>query len=278
VKLAVAASLLLGLGLAVPAAVFFERGQDSSAEPFAGRLGPRPFVALDSSGNGHDGIIQGTPHVGLPGRSGTRAYAFGSPGSWIQVPSSEELNPGARDFLVSAWVNLDHVPTTAHSYDLMRKGVTYTVGGDYKLEIVTGGAVRCTVTDRSGVAGVATFMGPDLLDGHWHHVGCARTGSTVSVIIGDLVHTHEVVLGGVRNTMAVSLGSKYGWEDRTRGRLDDVSLQISSNPPRPHRLVDVEQALEELRSEEPVASWHFDERPSMTMDAGERPPVNEPQR
>lgn len=223
-----------------------------------------PFIAADSSGNGNDGIIEGDAVMGLPGRFGT-SYTFVNDGSWIQVPSVPEIDPGIRDFLVSVWVQFDEFPDPGETYDVVRKGVAYTAPGEFKLEVLPGGRVRCTATGSSGTAALTSIPAiPD--DEDWHQIGCARTGAFWSVLIDDTSQTRSVTLGAVSNTVPLAIGSKYGLEDRPPCRVDEVKLFIDqpSDDPLPTE-PDVPAAILALEQEDPAGWWSLDESaPSAT--------------
>ena len=216
-----------------------------------------PFVAADSSGNGNDGIIEGAAVTGLPGRYGT-SYTFVQRGSWIQVPSVPEINPGNRDFLVSAWVRFDEFPGPGETYDVVRKGIGYTSPGEFKLEVLPGGGVRCTANGTSGaevpVASVAVIP-----DDAWHRIGCARTGASWSVLIDDTLSTRAVALGEVANTVPLAIGSKYGLEDRPPGRVDNVKLVIAPYDDPTSTETNVPEAIRTLERESPAGWWRLDE-------------------
>ena len=219
----------------------------------------RTFLAEDSSGNGHHGLIQGSPGMGLPGRAGT-AFSFLKGRSWVHVPPKAALNPGSRDFLVSAWVHFDDVPGPDETYDIVRKGVSYTREGEFKLEIVDPGDVRCTVKDSVRREARAAIEEVDVSDGEWHYVACARIGARLVVVADDVVVAEAALLGSVSNTMPLAIGSKYGWEDQSDGRVDEVRLVISSNPADQRARVPSRPALREMQSMPASGMWHLDEQ------------------
>jgi Concanavalin A-like lectin/glucanases superfamily len=200
------------------------------------------LVAHDSSGNHHDGVIQGKPALGLPGHRGT-SYSFDLRGSWVEVPSTPALNPEKGDFSLSMWVNFGSAPHGMHTYDIVRKGLSYTRTGEYKLEIIHGGLVRCTTKDVDGDRARISARGHPVTDGQWHRVGCSRAGSRWTVHVDGWSATERDRLGEISNTMPLSIGSKYGLEDMPQGRADEVRLRIEGRT---------------------VGLWHLDERPAPT--------------
>lgn len=223
----------------------------------------RTLVARDSSGNENHGVIQGAPVLGVPGHQGT-AYSFGELGAWVQVQSNRTLNPGRRDFLFYAWVNFVEAPDQGETYDILRKGHSYTTSGEFKVEIIAGGRVRCSAKDASRRS--ANIIGSDLdvTDGQWHRIGCARTGSKWSVVVDDTVRSERTELGRVGNTLPLSIGSKYGREDLPQGRVDDVAIYIA--PRRPASGSGREPAprvrIDTITSRAPAGAWRLDEQPS----------------
>ena len=182
-------------------------------------------VAADGSGSGHDGVLHGGVVQGVAGHDGT-AYSFETPGSWVEVADSAGFNPGTSNFSVSAWVNLSKAPGDGVTYDIIRKGLTTTKTGEFKLEIVKGGKVRCTAKDSARLRGAITGPRTNIADGTWHHVGCARVGSSWRVTVDARVRSKTVAFGSIGNTRSLSIGSKYGQEDATPGRVDEVRFTI----------------------------------------------------
>lgn len=260
-KLTIVALALLALGLVLPAWLFLDVYNDAEAEAGAGNvesLTARSYTAEDSSGKDHHGVVQGSTLVGLEGYEG-KAYSFVRRGSWVLVFSRQDLNPGESDFVVSAWVNFADVPGVDETYDIVRKGVAYTPTGDFKLEIVDPGGVRCTVKDARRQEERVTTYDVDVSDGKWHHIACARTGSMVSVIADDFIESKKSHLGSVGNTMPLAIGSKYGWEDQSNGRVDEISLYISDGAASPDTPSEVRAAIASMREKEAAGIWHFDE-------------------
>jgi hypothetical protein len=218
---------------------------------------PRLLV-VDSSGHGNDGVSQGSPEVGVPGRTGT-AYAFDERGSWVQVASNDELDPGTRDFMVTGWVRLTENPQAGETIDVVRKGVSSTPTGDFKMEIIQGGRVRCTANDANDGAGYVTGPQIDLTDGKWHEIGCARTHFSWSVLVDATVTSKVYRFRSVGNSLPLSLGSKYGSEDGLHGgRLDDVTFYVAKLP----RALEDSPPRRQLRwlgNRRPVGLWHLDE-------------------
>ncbi|MGH3471985.1 MAG: LamG-like jellyroll fold domain-containing protein, partial [Nocardioidaceae bacterium] len=154
------------------------------------------------------------------------AYSFVPEGSWVEIPSSDSLNPGTRDFSFSAWIKVSQAPTADQTYDAVRKGLTTTKTGDFKFEMSKGGKVRCIAKDSARHA--ASVYGPvrNYADGSWHYFTCARTGSSWSITIDGITRSKLGSLGSISNGSALSIGSKYGDQDDVVGLLDEVQFTI----------------------------------------------------
>ena len=181
-------------------------------------------VAVDASGLGNDGVNHGAL-IGQPGHDGS-AYSFVPLGSWVEVRSSDNLNPGTRDFSFSVWLNVSKAPANGQTYDPIRKGLVTTKTGDFKLEMFNGGKLRCIAKDANRLA--ASIYGPanNFADGQWHHVTCARNGSNWSITVDASTRSKVVPFGSIGNNDSLSVGSKYGVEDDVIGRVDEVTFTI----------------------------------------------------
>ena len=219
------------------------------------------LVARDSSGNGHHAVIQGPVEMGRPGRYGS-SFSFDERDSWLMVPPSPELNPGDHDFLLSAWVSLGASPGPGETYDVIRKGISYTIPGEFKLEVLPQDRVRCTAKDDQERTARVTTSKVRVLDGRWHHLGCARTGPLWSVLVDDTVTSRWTSLGVIENEVPMAIGSKYGMEDRPAGRLDDVRLVVGRHYYEGGLEEDGVTRLEALQQEAPTARWRLDEAAS----------------
>ena len=199
------------------------------------------LVAHDSSGNHHNGVIQGQPVLGLSGHRGT-SYSFDLRGSWVEVPSTPALNPEKGDFSLSMWVNFGIAPHGMHTYDIVRKGLSYTRTGEYKLEIIHGGLVRCTTKDVDG-------DGPDQRTWTPRHRRAMAPGGLLTRR-QQLDRARRRVVGhragpprrDLEHDAAVDRLQIIGLEDMPQGRVDEVRLRIAGRT---------------------VGLWHLDEKPAL---------------
>lgn len=178
-------------------------------------------VMVDSSGNSNNGTLHNVT-AGASGKVGT-AYSFGGSAvkSYVEVPASPSLNPGAAKINISVWFNTTSLPTSG-DYDLVRKG-DYP-GQEYKIELLQGGIINCEFLGAS--AHVVLHGGSGLADGKWHHINCIAgpTGETLQ-LGGKAVASSATVVGSISNTVPVEIGAHPG-SDWYKGRLDEVQITV----------------------------------------------------
>jgi hypothetical protein len=178
----------------------------------------------DSSGNGYNGTLSNV-QTGASGFNGSKGYSFNGSTSKVIVPNGAGLNPGTKDLVVVAHVKFSAVP--ADDYDVVRKGLQSTSGGDWKIEIVnvSGAATaRCYLRGSSGSWQKTT--GPNLADGAWHTITCERHATSVQMSVDGTVWKKTKTIGTISNTAALSIGAKASGGDWMKGTIDEVSITI----------------------------------------------------
>jgi Concanavalin A-like lectin/glucanases superfamily len=172
---------------------------------------------------GDDGTLNAVD-VGLPGALGT-AYGFNGTSSYVSVPSSPALSPGAApmSFSMSILVTTPPPKGSTKDYDLLRKGVASTSGGMYKLEVRHSGLLACRYAGSAG--DVLVLSGRAVADGSWHSVTCARSGTGVSVTVDGTTWTKAGATGTISNSSRLVIGAKPG-SDYTKGTIDEVSVSV----------------------------------------------------
>jgi hypothetical protein len=202
------ATLTAALGLATgAAAITIGAGPAAAASSFGAQWNmnePSGTTMLDSSGNGNNGTMYNVTRT-------SAGYSFNGTTSKVVVPSSDSLNPGTSDFSYSVQVQTSRVPPSGTDYDLIRKGISSTAGGEYKLEIVYSngiGKAFCLVKDNSKVS--ATVKGTtNVTDGKVHTLTCQKTSTGVTLLVDNLApRTKAVSLGSVSNTSALTISAK----------------------------------------------------------------------
>ena len=182
-------------------------------------------TVVDDAGD-HDGVATDVI-FGEPGYRGT-AYRFNGATSIVRVPHADDLNPGSGGFSYGAWVNFTELPPE-RTWDVVRKGVSGSSGGNYKLELYTAnGAARARCAWKDG-AGITTTKvgGSGLNDGGWHQLRCSRSGDTFSVTVDGVTSSNSATLGSIANTAELTIGAKATDSDVFKGLIDEAQVTFS---------------------------------------------------
>jgi hypothetical protein len=169
-------------------------------------------TAFDSSRNHNDG---NNFHVVGDGTG----YTFNGINSRVVVPSSASLNPRFANFSFGVTLSMSSPPMpVGETYDVLRKGLSTTKGGDYKLEVenIKGNAVaRCVVRSvRANGTKVLAFIQATrktLADGKNHKITCSKTRTRISIAVGTRPVRTKVYargLGSISNTFQLAVGAK----------------------------------------------------------------------
>ncbi len=182
---------------------------------------------LDSSPNNNNGAPTNVAQRGS-------TYGFNGSTSRVVVPDARSLDPRANGITLTARVRVTDKPMDDDSYDVVRKGFVDTPGGDYKMEIKrsardrTVGQLHCFFKgDRGSVARIA---GPDVVDGRWHTLRCAKTGGSVVARVDGRSFARTGSAGSIANAMNVMVGAKTvdpRPDDVFDGSMDYVGIDIA---------------------------------------------------
>jgi hypothetical protein len=181
---------------------------------------------IDSSANGNDGTPTDVVRKGS-------TYFFDGSTSHVVVPDDDSLDPAANDITLTASVKVRGESLDDDSYDIVRKGLSTTAGGDYKMEIKrtsdpTVGRLHCLFKGSGGR--VNRVAQPDLVDGRWHTLECVKTGeSVVARVDGGRSYTKAGSAGSISSSSKVMVGAKQAdpFDDVFHGRMDFVSIEIA---------------------------------------------------
>ena len=182
---------------------------------------------LDTSGNNNDSV-----RTNLKDRTGT-TYVFNGSTSHVIVPDDSSLDPGASDITLTARVKVNGTSLDDDSYDIVRKGLVTTSGGDYKLEIVRKsgdpkvGKLHCLFKGSGGT--VDRVASPDVVDGAWHTLKCAKTSNSVVASVGSSSYSKSGSAGSISNSSNVMVGGKTvdpKPDDMFDGTMDFVGIDI----------------------------------------------------
>jgi len=181
-------------------------------------------VMTDSSGSGNNGSV--SPGISVvPGYSGA-GYHFTSTG-FATVPNSATLNPGTEDFSFSVYVNFPKAPPAGGDFDVIRKGLASTSGGEWKMEIFGNSALPSPAfcLFKGSLATVTVRGLTNLAGAGWKQITCTKTATEVTVAVDGVVEKrNRTAAGSISNTADVSIGRKLGGGDQYLGDLDEVTI------------------------------------------------------
>lgn len=192
-------------------------------------------VATDSSGFGNHGT---SFDVGMDGE----AYSFNGTSSRVIVPDTSpttagSLDPGTQNFSFGVTMSMPAPPDQGQTFDVLRKGLSGTAGGNYKLEVkhARGKAVaRCVVRDGARVgANIQSLARYNLAGTGVHTVTCTKTSTGVTIRVDGTAPRSKVVsrLGSVSNPSHLALGAKAEGTARTGfdwylGKIHDAWVSV----------------------------------------------------
>ena len=180
---------------------------------------------IDSSANGNDGTPTDVVRTGS-------AYVFDGSTSHVVVPDDDSLDPAANDITIAARVKVNGDSLDDDSYDIVRKGLSTTAGGDYKMEIQrtadpTVGRLHCLFKGSGGRANRVARV--DVVDGNWHTLECVKTSDSVVAKVDGRTYTKAGSAGSISNSTNAMVGAKRAnpFDDVFDGSMDFVSIEIA---------------------------------------------------
>jgi hypothetical protein len=177
---------------------------------------------VDSAGGDNNGS---TRNIALSGG----AYLFNGTSSLATVADNPNLDPGTASVRLSARINFTKTPLSSQTYDIVRKGVTTSAGGDYKMEIMRGSnglaVANCVFKDSSGRVGMVRGTA-GLANKGFVTVTCTKTATGVTVSAGGQTRTVTTKLGSISNTAPVYVGGKGDGTDEFPGLMDFVKIEF----------------------------------------------------
>jgi hypothetical protein len=188
----------------------------------------------DASPYGNTGQLTNV-NVGQPPVAPGSAKSFGFDAtdaldSYVTVPDNNSLDPGNANITITAWINLTG-PILDDSYDIIRKGLSNTPGGDWKMEIKNiknlgaVGKLKCTFRGEPG-SSITKIARPDVMDGQPHELKCIKTSNSIIAQVDGRAFTKSASTGPIANASNTMLGSKIPGDDQYNGLLDEVRVEI----------------------------------------------------
>jgi hypothetical protein len=167
----------------------------------------QPAFAADSSGNNNTGT-----NTNVTGSGG--GYIFNGVNSSVVVADSPTLSPGSANFSFGVTLSTS-LPAAGTDYDVLRKGLSSTKGGEYKIEILNVNGVAkamCLVKDANkNVASIRWSPAGGLSLGSTHTITCSKTSTGVTLQVDGYAprtKTNPNGIGSVANDGFLFIGTK----------------------------------------------------------------------
>lgn len=127
----------------------------------------------------NNGTLQGGATF-APGKVG-QAFSFNGVDAYVDVPNSNNLNPGTSDFTVDFWMNTSSVPNLAEYLLTKRDVCNFT--SFWSIQTQSTGTVTAELDDGSFTNYNAIFGTAVVNDGQWHHIALVRQSVTATLYI-----------------------------------------------------------------------------------------------
>jgi hypothetical protein len=184
-----------------------------------------PPQMIDSSANDNNGTPTDVLQTGS-------TYLFNGSTSRVAIPDDDSLDPLEKDITLTASLKVNDAPMDDDSYDIVRKGLSSTPGGDYKMEIKraadpTVGKLHCLFKGTGGR--VHKVAKRDIVDGNWHTLECIKTSTSVEAWVDGRSYTRAGSAGSISSSSNVLVGAKTAnpLDDVFDGSMDFVSIEIT---------------------------------------------------
>jgi hypothetical protein len=174
---------------------------------------------VDSAGGDNNGS---TKNLSLS----SGGYLFNSKSDLATAPDKANLDPGSASIKLTARVKFSAVPPAGGTFDIVRKGLSGTAGGDYKMEIIRGTAGAVAICTFRGSVSVVARSTVNLATGGFQTITCLKTASSVQVSAGGQTRTTSTAAGSISNASGVVIGGKGDGTDAFPGVMDYVKIEI----------------------------------------------------
>ena len=183
-----------------------------------------PTQAFDDV-NGNTGAVRN-----VSGDGAGYTFGGGSGISGVSVPDSDSLSPGSADFSFTVQLTTT-LPAPGTDYDVLRKGLASTVGGEYKIEVLNVKGVAkamCLVKDAAKhVARIQWSPKGGIADGRTHTIACSKTSTGITLTLDGSSHSkvNSAGIGTVANNGSLFIGMKSdSGGDQFVGEIYDARL------------------------------------------------------
>lgn len=185
--------------------------------------------ALDYSGNGHTGALNGTITLGAAGpqppafsgfSGGKTAYLLDGSSGYIAGGTNASLS-GTNDFTVEAWIQT----TSAGGGEIVDQRDTNGFTGEYRCEMDASGSLEFSIYGSGGYQFDITSS-KTVNDGKWHQVAFVRGGMTGTIYIdGAVVASGSGVVQPLSSTLQTYIGANIrDGNNYFGGSMADVAI------------------------------------------------------
>lgn len=186
--------------------------------PTSGLVGWWPFTgnAIDSSGNGNDGVVFGASLASDRFGNTNRAYAFNGTSNYIVVNNSSSLQ--LTQFSISAWIYCPIDTMNVQQEIILKDNYPYNYG------INVYGNHKASGFFNSGGNYTQTESPDSVTSGQWHHILFTHNGTIGKLYIdGDSVSS---IQGSniLPNNENLYIGSWIGSNYFFKGIIDDIGI------------------------------------------------------
>ena len=162
--------------------------------------------------------------------SSAQYWTFSGDGRATTASDDDALDPGKATLTISVMVRSSTMPSTSvGDYDLVRKGLSGTTGGYWKLELVPNDKRTRTLAFCQMSAVYLKYTPVNLTNGKWHSITCTRDADamTVTITIDGRSKTRSLTrLRSIDNTKQMVVGAKTSTDDRYVGDMDELTISV----------------------------------------------------
>jgi len=173
-------------------------------------------VAVDSSGNGNDGTINGTPNW-VAGQIGS-ALDFDGSSNFVEIPHSESLSM-TEQITIAAWTNMR--ANSSGEMLIVSKG-GWQPDMPYELSEDNGAVIFWQFYDTEGRDNCSPESPPA---DEWHHIAATYDGTVFKCYIdGELGEEWEYTGTIPQNELSVTIGRRSTGGNFFDGMIDEVMI------------------------------------------------------
>lgn len=184
-------------------------------------------ITSDSSGNGHTGILSGTPLPSWIRGVSSNGLQFANNASHVAIPGSlAGVIPGAGSLIISNRITMSAWVKVASGEDgiiLARSGPSGSIDGSYMLAVSLGKASMSLFLNGAYKPLTGSTLVPD--DGQWHLITGVYDGAEMRVYLDSVLDTSQAATGTIDVIAADTfLGRLSDGGFPFIGSMDDVRI------------------------------------------------------